>query len=79
MTRDDELHALVAKVQEVFGGEAVRKALFRAVASSVPASPHVHDLMELMPAALKDSTKVVDGRAIKTAFKDELRRVLAPH
>jgi hypothetical protein len=77
MVWDAELEALVTKVGDVFGEDAVAEAYLRAI-NATPALQQIPEdvaaVAELMPADAH--TKFVDGRASAAAFREELRRLL---
>jgi hypothetical protein len=78
MTWDTELEAMAGAVREIFGGEAVAEAYVRAI-TAAPASERAAEVARVSGVAIDAHTKIVDDGAIRSALRDELRRLLTRH
>ena len=78
---DDELERLVMQVRELYGDGPLAEAYVRAMNAVPPASiGNIHQVRDLIvDHELPNSTRVVEGPALKLALKAELRRLVTPH
>jgi hypothetical protein len=78
MTWDTELEAMAGAVREIFGGEAVAEAYVRAI-TAAPPSERAAEVARGSGMVIDAYTKIVDDGAIRSALREELRRLLTPH